>query len=151
MYHHAILITLYAFHKTPNHENITPTQAQSICLSSARSIGQCMQIYRASWGLDPMPMFIIQWIKAALLTLLEHLDDPENREAFIILCIAAKAFSRRFEKTKPLLRSLQDTAREMKISLPVEADPLFAELEGQRLPRLVGIKDETSDQASSDV
>ncbi|KAF7586365.1 hypothetical protein BBP40_009031 [Aspergillus hancockii] len=151
MYHHSILITLYAFHETPNHETLTPTQAQSICLSSARNIGQWMQIYRASWGLDPMPTFNIQWIKPALFTLLKHLDDPENRESFIVLCIAAKAFSRRFEKTKILLRSLQDTAREMRISLPVEADPLFAEWEGQRLSRLIGIKDETSDPASSDV
>ncbi|KAF5856375.1 hypothetical protein ETB97_007477 [Aspergillus alliaceus] len=162
MYYHAILITVYSFHKPSpetntngilytNHDTITPAQAEDVCLSSARSIGHWVQIYRTSWDLDPVPIFNVQWIKSALFVLLEHLENRKNCEAFVILCIAAKAFSRRSEKAKPVLRSLQDTARELKINLPLETAPLFAEFGSQRFPRAVRIKEETSDPTSSDV
>ncbi|KAE8349436.1 hypothetical protein BDV28DRAFT_141215 [Aspergillus coremiiformis] len=154
IYYHAILITIYSSHRPSpemNHDLITPAQDESICLSSARSIGLWMQTYRSSWDLYPMPSFNIQWITPALFILLEHLEIEANSEAFIILCVAVKAFSRRFEKAKLILRSLQDTVRERKITLPVETDPLFAEFAGLRLPRMVRIKEETSDPGSSDV
>ncbi|KAE8152325.1 hypothetical protein BDV25DRAFT_151336 [Aspergillus avenaceus] len=154
MYYHAILINLYTPHKTPQPttqpQQINPSQAQKITLTSARSIEQWMRIYRTSWGLDPMPIFNIQWIKAALFTLLEGLSDPENKEAFISLLVAAKAFSRRFEKTRGLLLALQDAARRLEVVLPAEVEPLFADLDCRTLRLGVGVRDE-SDAASGDV
>ncbi|GAB1198566.1 hypothetical protein APSETT444_007892 [Aspergillus pseudonomiae] len=134
-----------------NHDTIDPAQALTICLSSARSLAHWMQMYRTTWGLEHIPIFHIQWIQAALFILLENLQKEVNCEAFIILSIAAKAFSRRFEKAKRLLWSLQDTAQEMRINLPVEAAPLFVEIDSQWLMRPVRIKEETSDTASGDV
>ncbi|KAE8313847.1 hypothetical protein BDV41DRAFT_246749 [Aspergillus transmontanensis] len=159
MYYHAILIAIYNPHRLSreklmpytNHDTINPSQALTICLSSACSIGHWMQMYRTTWGLEHMPIFHIQWVQAALFILLENLQKDDNCEAFIILSIAAKAFSRRFEKAKRLLRSLQDTARELRINLPVEVAPLFIEIDGQWLLRPVRIKEETSDTASGDV
>lgn len=159
MYYHAILIAIYNPHRLSreklmpytNYDTINPSQALTICLSSARSIGHWMQMYRTTWGLEHMPIFHIQWVQAALFILLENLQKADNCEAFIILSIAAKAFSRRFEKAKRLLRSLQETARELRINLPVEVAPLFIEIDGQWLLRPVRIKEETSDTASGDV
>ncbi|KAE8375266.1 C6 transcription factor [Aspergillus bertholletiae] len=158
MYYHAILITIYNPHRLsretpipyPKHDTISPAQALGICLSSARNIGHWMQMYRTTWGLEYMPIFNTQWIQTALFILLENLEKADNCEAFIILSIAAKAFSRRFEKAKRLLRSLQDTARDLKINLPVEVAPLFTGIDDQWPLYPMRIKEETSDTVTYD-
>lgn len=69
---------------------------RTLRFSSARSVARLMEIHRASWGVDRIPAGNIQWIKVAQSTLLEGLDDPENRHSFYGLLIATKAFARRW-------------------------------------------------------
>ncbi|KAH8432729.1 putative C6 transcription factor [Aspergillus melleus] len=155
MYYHAIIMILCGLSSTlpssspHSHDHLDPRphpqchnnhQEDSLNnprLSSARTISQLLRIHRTSWGVDRMPVLNIHFIATALFALLDHLSDPANRDAFVDISITAKAFSRRWESSKTMLRSLRATSREREIELPTEADPLFAVLECQgQGPRL---------------
>ncbi|KAL3478133.1 hypothetical protein BJX99DRAFT_108244 [Aspergillus californicus] len=143
MSYHTIMTTVFSFLSThPIYSvNLTvwnptiraaldsPLQASDLCLSSARKIAQLTLIHRSNWGFDRMLGINIHCIMTALFALLEALDDTGNRDAFISLTVAAGTFSRRWECTKGLLRSLQNTARERGVTLPVETGPFFMELD----------------------
>lgn len=88
-----------------------------------------MDLHRASWGIDIFPASHIQWLTVSLFTLLEGLDEPANREAFISLSNAAKAASRRWILAKGMLRTIQLTARQMAVTLPTETEALFTDFE----------------------
>lgn len=136
MYYHTITITLQNTTPTtstsssnpPPNPNFNPTPTPT-SLASARNIADLIRIHRGAWSLDRMPTSYIQWITDALFTLLPCLDDPDNRDAFIGLCIAAKAFSRRWEATRTTLDAVQAVAKERDVVLPVETAPLFEELD----------------------
>ncbi|PLN86437.1 C6 transcription factor [Aspergillus taichungensis] len=110
-------------HLIPN-PSPTPTS-----LASARNIADLIHTHRSAWGFDRMPANYIQWITDALFTLLPRLDEPANCDAFIGLCVAAKAFSRRWEATRTTLGAVQAVARDRGVALPVETAPLFEELD----------------------
>lgn len=135
MYHHTILMTVYDPLRTPvtnintTAMDITPSHAKDICFSSARGIARLMRLHQKNWGLDRMPVRNIQWVTAALFTLLGGLEQPDNREAFISLSVSAKALSRRWGMCKKLMRTVEAAANDSKTGLPTETDPLFAELD----------------------
>ncbi|KAF9895330.1 hypothetical protein FE257_000234 [Aspergillus nanangensis] len=145
MYYHTITLTIFGFLKTPpmrHHPNdppsssypsIPPSRAHSICRSSARAIAHLIRRHQQAWGVDRMPVRNVQWITAALFTLLDGLDDSDNREAFIGLTVSAKAFSRRWGSSKGLLRTVEAVAQKTETGLPTETDPLFAELDTKTL------------------
>jgi hypothetical protein len=70
-----------------------------------------------------------QWVSVGLFALLEGLDEPNNRTAFIELCIVARAFSRRWVVSKAILRMIQITATQMQVTLPSEVEALFLDFE----------------------
>ncbi|KAL4751027.1 hypothetical protein BDW72DRAFT_174562 [Aspergillus terricola var. indicus] len=107
----------------------SPIHALDGCLSSARKVAQLTLVHRSRWGADRMPANNIPYIITALFSLLEFIDDPINRDAFISLVVAAGAFSQRSPVTKGYMRTLQNTARERKISLPAETGPFFLNLD----------------------
>ncbi|KAG2412986.1 hypothetical protein HFD88_010545 [Aspergillus terreus] len=135
MYHHTILMTVYDPLRTPvtnintTAMDITPSHARDICFSSARGIARLIRLHQKNWGLDRMPVRNIQWVTAALFTLLGGLEQPDNREAFISLSVSAKALSRRWGMCKKLMRTVEAAANDSKTGLPTETDPLFAELD----------------------
>lgn len=98
-------------------------------MSTARKTAQLEGICRTSRGIDRASAGNLQWITVALSTLLEHLYDHDNREAFISLCIASRAISRRWTIGRGMLRSIQTTARQLNIMLPAETSALFTELD----------------------
>lgn len=93
MYQHALIITVYerlcntGQNGQSDHRlfHMMPKSHQEACLSSARSISQLMRLHRSAWGVERMPQGTSQPINIALLVLLERLDVPENRDAFINL------------------------------------------------------------------
>ena len=85
-----------------------------------------------------MPVSNIQCITEALFTLLDDLEEPNNREAFITLSIAAKAFSRRWESSRTVLGTLRTTAQAKRLALPSETDSLFTTLVA---PPTLGVRD----------
>ncbi|KAL2862409.1 putative C6 transcription factor [Aspergillus lucknowensis] len=143
MYYHAVMVVIYGFFRfqpvyaakvsasSPKSQNpyISTAHAGEICLSSARRIAQLTVVYRSNWGFDHMPGVNVHCMMTALLILLEFLDDHVNRDAFISLTMAAGAFTRRWGFTKPLLRNLQNKARERGVTLPPETGPVFIDLD----------------------
>ncbi|KAH8429008.1 uncharacterized protein LDX57_006679 [Aspergillus melleus] len=136
MYYHNALITVHGLAKTSkdnanDEKEAEPsdTNSQKAILWSARRIAKLMQQHRDSWGIDIFPASHIQWVTISLYTLLEDLETPESVDAFIILCIAAKAASRRWALAKAMLRGIQLTARKLAITLPPETDALFMDFE----------------------
>ncbi|KMK59614.1 C6 transcription factor, putative [Aspergillus fumigatus Z5] len=107
--------------------HMMPKSHQEACLSSARSISQLMRLHRSAWGVERMPQGTSQPINIALLVLLERLDVPENRDAFINLSIAAKAASRRWSSSKAALDRVRTRAIIHGLHLPTETDSLFAD------------------------
>ena len=143
MYHDSIIMAMYEPLKdTPTtlgpHPTISPAYARETCFSSARNIARLMRSHRSCWGVDRMPVSNIQCITAALFTLLDDVEEPNNREAFITLSIAAKSFSRRWESSRAVLATLRTTAHERGVTLPIETDSLF---NIHVTPRLVGMRD----------
>ncbi|KAL2823792.1 hypothetical protein BDW59DRAFT_92284 [Aspergillus cavernicola] len=141
MYYHTIMTAVYGFLRTqpvytanrstwsPKIRSLISDAPYDFCLSSAHKIAQLVLVHRSNWGFDRMPGAHVHCIMAALFTLLEALDGTANRDAFISLIAAASAFSRRWECTKGLLRTLRDAAQERGIALPVETDPFLADLD----------------------
>ncbi|KAL4894869.1 hypothetical protein BDV59DRAFT_175146 [Aspergillus ambiguus] len=140
MYYHTILMTIYAPLKIqannadPKPIEITPFDARNVCLASARAVAGLIRIHQKQWGLDRMPVRNIQWVAAALFTLLDDLEQPDNRAAFISLTVSAKALSRRWGSCKLILQAVEATAHDSKTFLPTETDPLFAELDTNHRP-----------------
>ncbi|KAF4283405.1 hypothetical protein KXX16_007462 [Aspergillus fumigatus] len=135
MYQHALIITVYerlcntGQNGQSDHRlfHMMPKSHQEACLSSARSISQLMRLHRSAWGVERMPQGTSQPINIALLVLLERLDVPENRDAFINLSIAAKAASRRWSSSKAALDRVRTRAIIHGLHLPTETDSLFAD------------------------
>ncbi|CEL04101.1 hypothetical protein ASPCAL05233 [Aspergillus calidoustus] len=156
MHYHNVMIAIYGFLRTrpayastgsawspePRIPFIAPQQAWEACLLSARKIAQLVVVHRSSWGFDRMPGANAPCIMGALFVLLEVLDEPANRDAFISLTVAAGAFSRRWECPRAVFRSLQNTARERGITLPPESGPIFMDLD-QLSEKSTPVKSET--------
>lgn len=129
-------MTIFGFLKKPSEDNKEATEdsarrAQGFCVSAALLTADLMNVYRSAWGLDRFPPSLMQWATVAIFTLLEQLDSPRNRDAFIQLCIVLRALSRRFVLAKGMLRLIQLTARNSQVSLPDETEGLFADFEAK--------------------
>lgn len=107
----------------------TRKRARGLCVSSAQANAQLLDIQRDSWNLEQMPPVNVHWVTVSMFTLLEYLDEERSRDAFVSLSVVAKAFSDRWSLGKGMLRSIQVTAKQMKIKLPEETDALFTDFE----------------------
>lgn len=132
MYYHTIVITLFSFLKksedSKEGSSVSKDSANE-AFSSARAIAQLMETQRLTWGIQILPSSSIQWITVSLFTLLDDMDEPESIKAFVSLCVAAKAASRRWPLGKGMLRAVQLQARQAGVSLPMETQTLFVDFE----------------------
>ncbi|KAE8397440.1 hypothetical protein BDV37DRAFT_289431 [Aspergillus pseudonomiae] len=134
LFYHTNVMQIFGFLQSNSGDFIAPETAKNakdLCLSTARRIAQILSIHREKWGIDRLAPSTVQWASIGLFTLLEALDSPENRKAFIELCIFARAMSRRFALAKGILRMIQVTAQQTEVSLPTETDALFLDFETQ--------------------
>ncbi|KAJ6093439.1 hypothetical protein N7486_008728 [Penicillium sp. IBT 16267x] len=133
MSYHNIIMNIHGFvEKRARQEDLRREKyqyARDLRFNSARAVGRLSEIHRAAWGNDRVPSGNIQWLSIAECTLLEDLDNPENRQAFINLCISTKASARRWHLVKGILRTIQMAANELRVTLPSETDALFASLD----------------------
>jgi hypothetical protein len=130
MYYHATIMVLFGLLKTPYRYpsrpmTITPYEARETCVESALQITQMIRLYRLKWGIEFISGTAVYWVSIALFVLLDELENPSSRRAFIDLCSVAKVLSKQWFLMKSILRMLQITARQMHISLPPETDPLL--------------------------
>ncbi|KAE8379378.1 hypothetical protein BDV26DRAFT_291399 [Aspergillus bertholletiae] len=134
LFYHTNVMQIFGFLRSNSGDFITPETAKNakdLCLSTARRIAQILSIHREKWGIDRVAPSTVQWTSIGLFTLLEALDSLENRNAFIELCIFARAMSQRFALAKGILRMIQVTAQQMAVPLPTETDALFLDFEKQ--------------------
>lgn len=134
MYYHATIMVLFGLLKTsyryPSRPMvITPHEARETCVESALQIAQMIRLYRSKWGIEFISGTAVYWVSIALFVLLDELDNPSNRRAFIDLWSMAKVLSKQWFLMKGILRMLQITARQMRISLPPETEPLLQDIE----------------------
>ncbi|KAE8355729.1 hypothetical protein BDV28DRAFT_27698 [Aspergillus coremiiformis] len=132
LFYHTTVMQIFGLLQSHGGTSLAPETARNareLCLSTARHIPYLLGIHREKWGIDRMAPSTCQWTSIGLFTLLSALDSPENRAAFMELCIFARAMSRRFALAKGIMRMIQVTARQMKAPLPAETDALFMEFE----------------------
>lgn len=134
MYYHATIMVLFGLLKTsyryPSRPMIiTPNEARETCVESAHHIAQIIHLYRSKWGIELISGTSVYWISIALFVLLDELENPSHRRAFIELCSVAKVLSKQWFLMKGILRMLQITARQMHIILPPETEPLLQDFE----------------------
>ena len=95
----------------------------------ARHVARLFVIYRRQWGIERMHPSGIQCVAVSCFALFEGLEHPENGDALITLCIAARDFGRHFVLARGVLWMIQFFARQINIELPEEVDALFQEFE----------------------
>lgn len=106
-------------------------QADQVCVTSALETAGLMDMLRRDWGLDSITVMMTQFVSVAAFNLMEDLRSTASQAAFIDLCVAARSFARRWTLGKGVLRMVQQTAKEMQISLPKETAPLFEDFESR--------------------
>ncbi|KAJ5584949.1 uncharacterized protein N7459_004749 [Penicillium hispanicum] len=99
--------------------------------SSARRICTLLNRSRSQWPLEYMPMNAMQWSTVALFTLLEGLDDDQNTQPFVDLCVVLRSLARRWQLAKGMMRLVQLTAVKMAVTLPAETQNLFKDFEAE--------------------
>ncbi|KAJ6145391.1 hypothetical protein N7470_009286 [Penicillium chermesinum] len=104
-------------------------RAQQICLEAARESGRLADLNRDLWGSNNVPPVNVHWVTVAMFTLLSELDEKENSDAFVSLCVAAKSNANLWALGKGTLRLVQVTAKQMEVTLPPETDALFIDFE----------------------
>ncbi|KAL4785977.1 hypothetical protein BJX76DRAFT_322692 [Aspergillus varians] len=129
LFHHTTIIHIFwllqSYHASRGeHEKVT--SAREMTHKNARRSAQLIALHRERWGIDRMAPCTIQWVTTALYALLRELHSTDNRNAFTELCTLARAFSRQFPLGKGIMRMLQLTANQMRVSLPEETDGLFS-------------------------
>ncbi|KAL4875398.1 hypothetical protein BJY04DRAFT_202129 [Aspergillus karnatakaensis] len=128
LFYHTTIIQVFWFlqsYHTRQGQHEAAVSARERTFADARRISYLIGIHRERWGIDRMAPCTIQWVTSALYALIGALDSPENRAAFIDLSTLSRAFSRRFPLGKGIMRMLQLTAQDMKVSLPEVTDVLF--------------------------
>ena len=106
-------------------------QADQVCVASALETAGLMDMLRRDWGLDSITVMMTQFVSVATFVLMEDLQSTASQAAFVELCVAARSFARRWALGKGMLRMVQQTAKEMQISLPEETAALFEDFESR--------------------
>lgn len=128
-YHNAILI-MFGFITPIIKESESTTKHRIRCLriSSARHIGTILNQFRSLWPVECMPMAAMQYATIALFTLVENLDDVQNQKAFTDTVITLRAFARRWQFAKGLLRLVQLTTLKQETLLPSDTVAILKDL-----------------------
>lgn len=98
---------------------------QQVTTSAAVTIGNLIDNLITKWGVKNFPVILIHPISLALFTLLENVEHNDCRTAFVSLCVALKAASRRFRVGKGVLKLVKKTAEDREVRLPRETEQLF--------------------------
>lgn len=123
MYYHAILVAIFSYLDERGEEKGKHSQREhysDVLPSSAREVARLVSIQRSTYGVHGFPSFSMDWMTRGLLALLNDIDDPKSREAFLGLFDTAVLASRRWEHARHALRAVQLTAEQKGIRLQAE-------------------------------
>ncbi|PLB38625.1 uncharacterized protein BDW47DRAFT_131248 [Aspergillus candidus] len=134
LFYHTTVIQIFGFLRSNIDTTLDPgagERARNIGMSTARRIAYLLGLHRERWGIDRMAPSTIQWISVSLFTLLEGLDQPENRNPFVEVLVLGRAFARRFALATGIMRMIQLSAEQMQVALPEETHALFVDFQTQ--------------------
>lgn len=100
--------------------------------ATVRNIAALFDIHRQQWGVERMHQSTIQCVAVGCLSILEGLEFPENSQAFVTLCTAARDFGRHFALARGVLQVIQLAAQSMRVLLPQGTHELLREFEKTR-------------------
>lgn len=123
--------TLYSFLKShPSVPSAAFSAAKHHCISSVLTVRDLIHVHRAKWPrLEHLPLEYTQVITVSLFTLLEDLETVLSRQAFVDLVVLARSMARRCQLARGMLRLIQLTARQEKITLPEEVRAILQDFE----------------------
>lgn len=107
----------------------TKERIKSLRMSSAHQIGTILNRLRSHWPIECIPMASMQYATIALFTLLDDMEDEQNKIIFVDLLMTLRALARRWPLAKGMLRLVQLTAIRQGIPLPRETMVLFKDFE----------------------
>lgn len=84
-----------------------------------------MELLITKWGVENFPVILIHPISLALFCLFEDFEHDDKKKAFVSMCVALRAASRRFRVGKGILKLVKSTAEDREMTLPKETEPLF--------------------------
>ncbi|KAJ5805842.1 uncharacterized protein N7503_003444 [Penicillium pulvis] len=102
---------------------------KTLKLDAAYNIGTLINLFRLEWPAECVPGTAMQYCSVAMFTLLENLDDAQNKQVFVECFIVLRALARRWQLAKGILRLIQLTAMKMEAALPTEMENLFKDFE----------------------
>jgi hypothetical protein len=123
--------TLYSFLKShPSEPSVAFSTAKNQCISSVLTVCDLIHTHRAKWRrLEHLPLEYTQVITLSLFTLLDDLETIASRKAFVDLVVLARSMARRCQLGRGMLRLVQLTARQEKITLPEEVRAILQDFE----------------------
>lgn len=104
---------------------------KTIRFSSARNIRTLLIRFRTLWPIAYMPVTSMHFCTVALFTLLEGLEDTENKQAFVDLCMILRALACRWQLAKGMLRLIEVTAAKTLVAIPPDIKRLFKDFEAE--------------------
>jgi hypothetical protein len=108
---------------------VTKRRIKALKADAAHKIGALIKRFRPDWPVECVPGTTIQYCSVAMFTLLENLDEAQNKQAFVDCFIVLRALASRWQLAKGILRLIQLRAMKMKADLPVELQILFRDFE----------------------
>ena len=133
MRYYTITLVMFGF-VTPfiqESDQANRTRIRDLRSSSAREICTILNNFRSRWPVEYMPMTSMQYSTVSMFTLMDNLDDVQNKQAFVGLFITLRALARRWQLAKGMLRIIQLTALKMEATLPTETQVLFKDFEAE--------------------
>jgi hypothetical protein len=124
MQHQTIIMQIFGVVRSHGVE-LDQIDIQDVRIKAAHKVLGLVNLHRRKWGIQRMSPTLIHWLGISLFTLLEALDQENNRKAFTELCVFTRACAQRYLLSKGILRMIQINAANMHISLPEEARALF--------------------------
>lgn len=131
MRYYTIILIMFGFVEA----NVTEGDPESnsrikaLKLDAAHNIGTLINRFRLEWPVECVPGTAMQYCSVAMFTLLENLEDSQNKQAFVECFIVLRALARRWQLAKGILRLIQLTAMKMEATLPTETQVLFKDFE----------------------
>ncbi|RAL10958.1 Zn(II)2Cys6 transcription factor [Aspergillus homomorphus CBS 101889] len=147
MYHHTLIMTIYAFLKTPPPDADEATlesasSARQQCMTSARTVSGLVGVYWARWGMTRMTCSDMQCITMSLYTLKDDLDDEKSHQAFRALRKTAMPFCERWLILKGIFL-VQISTMQTKENLPKDCLEISRDF-GER-PRIPETRESDND------
>lgn len=131
MRYHLVILVMFGFIEPCVKESdpLTKGRVKELRISSAQAIGTLLARFRLLWPMNCVPPTALQYSTVAMFTLLENLDEDQNKQAFMEAFIVLRALACQWQLAKGTIRLIQLTCKKKEVTLPEDAQILFRNFE----------------------